>query len=238
MAGATHPVKARRVDIDVAIQAGLGRFFAAKFRAGVLYAIHERTGDRTALEEALKCYRAARAAWAGLANKATEVYVPDITVGELPWLRGHWLDRLPAIDADIALLETRLPAAKTTDDPMVKAAIAEATGRPQRSSAAMHHRAPDRFHRKQPLAMELAGPVLASARLHYRHVNHAERWQSAVMDRKGPAYVAAIPAEYTDSQYPLQYYFELKSAPDRAWLHPGFPADLAGPPYYVIRGVA
>ena len=92
---------------------GLGRFFAAKFRAGVLYAIHERTGDRAALEEALKSYRAARAAWAGLAETAKGVYVPDITVGELPWLRGHWLDRLPAIDADIALLEKRLPSATT-----------------------------------------------------------------------------------------------------------------------------
>ena len=30
--------------IDVAIQAGLGRFFGAKFRSGVLYRIHERTG--------------------------------------------------------------------------------------------------------------------------------------------------------------------------------------------------
>jgi len=55
------------------------------------------------------------------------------------------------------------------------------------------------------------------------------------MDRKELAYVAAIPSAYTDSPYPLQYYFELKSAPDRAWLHPGFPADLAGQPYYVIR---
>ena len=33
------PLKDRRLDIDVAIQSGLGRFFAAKFRAGVLYAI-------------------------------------------------------------------------------------------------------------------------------------------------------------------------------------------------------
>jgi hypothetical protein len=237
LAGAALPVKARRVDIDVAIQAGLGKFFAAKFRAGVLYAIYERSDDRAALEEALKSYRAARAAWAGLANKATEVYVPDIAVGELPWLRGHWLDRLPAIDADIALLEKRLPSAETTDDPKVKAAIAEAIGRPQRPSAAMRHRAPDRFQRKQPLALALTSPVVASVRLHYRHVNQAERWQSAVMDRKGPAYVAAIPGEYTDSPYPLQYYFELKSAPDRAWLYPGFPPDLAGVPYYVIHGV-
>lgn len=236
LAGVAKPVKSRRVNIDVAIQCGLGAFFAAKFRAGVLYAIHERTSDRAALEEALKFYHVARAAWAGLAENSKGVYVPDITVGEHPWLRGHWLDRLPAIDADIALVEKRLPSAKLTDDPKVKAAIAAATGRPRRPSVAMRHRAPDHFRRKQSLTLEIIGPMLASARLHYRHVNQAERWQSTVMDRKGPAYVASIPSAYTDSAYALQYYFELKSAADRAWLYPGFPPDLAGAPYYVIQG--
>ena len=235
LARAAQPVKDRRMDVDIAIQSGLGKFFAAKFRAGVLYSIHERTADREALQEALKFYRAARAAWAGLAEKAKAVYVPDITVGELPWLRGHWLDRLPAIDADISLLEKRLPAAKLTGDPKVKAAIAEASGRPQRGGVAVLHRVPSRFRRKQPLALELAGPSLQSARLHYRHVNQAERWQSTIMDRKGQAYVSAIPGAYTDSPYPLQYYFELKLAPDRAWLYPGFPSDRAGQPYFVLR---
>ena len=236
LAASVHPVKNRRVDIDLAIQAGLGKFFAAKFRAGVLYGIHERTGDHTALERAIEHYRAARAAWAVLADRAKGVYVPDITVGELPWLRGHWLDRLPAIDADIALLERRLPTATASNDPRVKSAIAEATGRPHRASAAVRHREPSRLRRNQDLALELTcATVLGSARLYYRHVNQAERWQSVLMDRKGAAYVAAIPSAFTDSPYPLQYYFELRSAPDRAWLHPGFPADLAGQTYYVVR---
>lgn len=238
LAAATQRVKNRRADIDVAIQAGLGRFFAAKFRAGVLYGIHERTEDRAALEEAVKFYRTARDAWAGFAEQAKGVYVADITVGEHPWLHGHWLDRLPAIDADIALLEKRLPAAKVTGDPKVKAAIAEATGRPQRTSVAIKHSAPVSFQRKEPLALAITSSLLSSARLFYRHVNQAERWQSAVMDRKGPMFVAVIPAAYTDSPYPLQYYFELKSAPNRAWLHPGFPKDLAGQPYYVVRGAS
>jgi len=237
LAQAARPVKDRRVDIDIAIQAGLGRFFAAKFRAGVLYSIYERTGDRAALEEAVKYYRAARAAWAALGEKANDVYAPDITVGELPWLHGHWIDRLPAIDADIAFLVARLAGAKASDDPKVKAAIAEAVGHPVRPSVEMRHRVPDRFRRKQTLALEIAGPAVAAARLYYRHVNQAERWRIAVMDHKGASYVSAIPGPYTDSAYPLQYYFELKSA-DRAWLHPGFPADLAGPPYYVVGGLA
>lgn len=232
---AAKPLKDRRMSIDVAIQSGLGRFFAAKFRAGVLYSIHERTGDRAALEEAIQRYRVAREAWAALSEKAKDVYVSNITVGELPWLQGHWLDRLPAIDSDIALLEKRLTTATATSDPKVRAAVAEALGRPKRPPVAMRHRAPALFQRKQPLTLELSGPEFSSARLYYRHVNQAERWQSAAMERKSAAHAAAIPGDYTDSPYPLQYYFELKSAPDRVWLYPGFPADLAGQPYYVVR---
>ncbi len=41
----------RRMAIDVAIQAGLGEFFGAKFRAGMLYRIYrEDRGPRGALE--------------------------------------------------------------------------------------------------------------------------------------------------------------------------------------------
>ena len=53
---------------DIAIQNNLGRFFAAKFRAGVLYAIYTRTADPAALEEAVKAYRTARTAWKAAAD--------------------------------------------------------------------------------------------------------------------------------------------------------------------------
>src|SRR5207248_2974001 len=72
----------RRLAEDVRIQAALGRFFAAKFRSAVLYRIHERTGDRAALDEALKYYRAARDTWETMANRARTVYAADSTVGE------------------------------------------------------------------------------------------------------------------------------------------------------------
>jgi len=235
LAGGAQSSGSRRAQIDVQIQCGLGKFFAAKLRAGVLYRIHERTGDRTALEQALNFYHAARAAWAGLADHAKDVYVADITVGEQPWLRGHWLDRIPAIDADISLLEQRLSSAKRLDDPKTRAAVQEATGRPQRISAVIHHRSPQRFEPRRPVRLELSGPALFSARLYYRHVNQAERWRSIDMDRSGATYVATIPSAYTDSPYWLQYYFELKSSPNRAWIFPGFPTDLAGPPYHLIR---
>jgi hypothetical protein len=73
--------------------------------------------------------------------------------------------------------------------------------------------------------------------LYYRHVNHAERYETVEMQLKGKNYQATIPADYTNSQYPLQYYFEVREKPDKAWLYPGFTAELTNQPYYVVRKV-
>jgi hypothetical protein len=229
----------RRLAIDVSIQAGLGRFFSAKFRSGVLYAIYESSGDRVALEEALKAYQRARGVWAQLAERG-KVYVPDITAGELPHLRGHWLDRLPAMDADIADMSKKLDAANpaTERTERVRLAVAEVLGRPQRVSLPVRHTPPGRFHPGQALAIELAidkpaSPV--SAHLHYRRVNQAERYETVEMQLSQQRYKGAIPAAYTQSPYPLQYYFELKQDDGKAWLHPGFASDWTNQPYYVVR---
>jgi hypothetical protein len=226
----------RRLAIDIAIQAGLGRFFGAKMRSGVLYRIHETTGDRTALEEALKAYRAARTTWEELANRA-KVYVSDVTVGERPHLRGHWLDRLAAMDADIELMARKLDEAKPgVARAEVAEAIKEALGRPQRVTVACQHTAPARFRPGQPLNLELAvAKKPAWVRLYYRHVNHAERYESSEMQGSERSYRATIPAGYTDSPYPLVYYFEVSTQPGRATLYPGFAADLNNQPYFVVR---
>ncbi|MEK7405840.1 MAG: hypothetical protein AAB225_12090 [Acidobacteriota bacterium] len=230
----------RRLAIDVAIQAGLGRFFGAKLRSGVLYAIYERSGDRTALAEALKAYRNARAAWVELANRAKDVYKPDITIGERPHLRGHWLDRLPAIDEDIADMAERLERAKPGEaqQERVRLVIKEAWGRPRRGSLSCRHTPPARFRPGEPLAVELSlekGRRATAVRLHYRRVNQAERWRAEQMEARGNGYRAVIPAEYTASPFPLQYFFELREAPDAARLWPGCGADLSNQPYFVVR---
>lgn len=236
-AGKLDSLEFRRLAIDVDLQVGLGRFFAAKFRSGVLYSIHERTGDRRALEEALKAYRRARSFWAQVADRAKGVYAADLSASDKISNRGQWLDRLPAIDADIARMDERLASAKTSADERVDAAILEVLGRPVRVPAKCDHRPPANFRPKEALAIEIAvekGRKLVSVRLHYRHVNQAERFASAEMEARGNLYRASIPADYTDSPYPLQYYFELKEGPAKAWLYPGFAADLANQPYFVV----
>ncbi len=239
-AAASHLAKAgdqsgpefRRVAIDVAIQSGLGIFYGAKFRAGVLYRIHEQTGDLTALKEALIQYRRARTAWAGFAQGPGRVYVKDLTVGEHPWLRGHWADRLPEIDRDIENMETKLAGAKPGNpEPRVHAAIREALARPQRPTIDCRHKPPASFKPGHPIEIEVSGP--STAQMFYRHVDQAERWESVAMETHDQGHRAVIPAAYTSSQFPLQYYFEITQGKD-VGLFPGFAPQLNNQPYFVL----
>ena len=229
----------RRMAVDVAIAAGLGRFFGAKFRSGLLYAIFEQSGDRQALELSLQNYKKARDIWAEFAQAAKDVYVADITVGEMDIQRGHWLDRLPAIDADIDFMAKKIEQTPQSGAPQqenVRLAIQEALGRPKHESAQCRHQQPAHFITGEPIDLELSVEQnIGSVRLYYRHVNHAERFVSVEMQHTGNSYRAVIPAEYTNTEYPIQYYFELRNKPERAWLYPGFTADLSNQPYFVIR---
>lgn len=238
-ATAPHTPEFRRVLGDVSIQIGLGRFFAAKLRAAALYAIYEQSSDRTALEQALKMYRQARDSWADFTSQAAGIYVKDITYGPRPYQRGQWSDRLAAIEDDVAEMTERLEGlqAASESSESTRAAIAEALGRPHREVIQCNHVPPANFIPDQELQLFLTiteAPVPSSVLLHYRHVNQAERYQSLEMRLEDGKARAAIPASYTDSVFPIQYYFELRQS-RRAWLYPGLNAELSNQPYFVVR---
>jgi hypothetical protein len=233
----------RRWAVDVAIQSGLGRFFAQKLRAGVAYALYARTGDVDAIRDAIEAYRAARTAWAEAAERAQGIYRDDLTFGREAFLRGHWADRLSAIDQDIADMEAVweevAAAGRPTKDEgqRTKEFALEREVTPARCD----HTPPESFRPGEPLEIDVtlreveAGAMPIAVRLHYRHVNQAERYRVMELERAGERYRATIPGEYTDSAYPLQYFFELRDAHGRAWLYPGFAADLSNQPYLVVR---
>jgi hypothetical protein len=228
----------RRMQIDVAMQIGLGRFFGAKLRSGVLYAIFEQTGDRKALEEALKAYKMAYQYWESLANTAKDIYQPDVTVGERAFLRGHWLDRLPAIAEDISLMTKKLEQTPVnpSHDPIINSAITYSLGRPNRFKIAATHKQAAQLIPNQSLELILSfEKPPQSARLFYRHVNHGERYESLNMVADAQTFKATIPGAYTNSEYPLEYYFELRESPESACLYPGFNEELTNQPYFVVR---
>lgn len=232
----------RRMEEDVIIQNALGVFFAAKLRAGVLYEIHQQSGNAEAGQQALAQYKKARDSWAAMAGRAKHIYRDDITYGHTPLLRGHWTDRLSAIDCDLAAMSQKLatPSAANTNPRASSSAIQAAMGKPSRPSDTCRHTSPESFRpgRSLNLAIEIppaatnSAPVIA--RLFYRHVNQAERWVSVDMQNEGTRYSAVIPADYTRSVYPLEYYFEFLRGRETAWMHPAFNATLSNQPYYAI----
>jgi len=201
----------------IRIQAGLGRFFAAKFRSALAYPHN--------LPEAIREYKAARDAWAKLANVAKDVYRPDVSFGYEYQLRGHWLDRLKEIDEDIARME-QLPAHDS------------AGHRPSgtRVSWNCRHSAPARFTPGSSIEVTLSvdDPKGTAAILHYRRVNQVERFVTAEMKANGTEFRGIIPGEYTKSPFPMQYYFELRGSRTFG-MYPGLGPTLTNQPYFVIR---
>ncbi len=65
-------------------------------------------------------------------------------------------------------------------------------------------------------------------------MNQAERWKRVEMQGSGTVFSAAIPAEYTQSPFALEYCFELHAKDGAAWLAPAFNAALSSQPYYAV----
>jgi hypothetical protein len=228
----------RRAEEDILILNGLGTYYANLFRAALYYSFYEQIQDRRVASHSLAAYRKARDAWAAMAARAKTVYASDISYGSTPFRRGHWADRLPAINADMsAVLDHFMKAvAGSSAFPVASRTVTQRALNPTpRPILTVHHTAPESFYPGSELALTVAMPPnVTESILWYRHVNHGERWLSVPMERKGASYKAVIPAAYSDSPYPLQYYFELHTA-TAATLHPAFNATLSNQPYHAVH---
>jgi hypothetical protein len=235
-ASAGHRAKSpefRQIEEDILIVNGLGFYYANLFRAALFYSIYEQTGDPAAAAQSLATYRKARDAWANMAERADKIYSKDISYGDIPVRRGHWADRLPEIDRDLAALGRHF-----VDKPMQQSsagkAIRLAAKASPRLTVEVEHTVPDAFHSGGDLPLTInTHAVVTESTLWYRHVNHGERWAFAAMQKNGNTYSVSIPGSYTNSPYPLQYYFELHTT-DTATLHPPLNSTFSNQPYYVV----
>jgi hypothetical protein len=226
----------RRVEEDVLIQIGLGTFFAHKLRSAMFFEIWQQTGDAESGKLAVAQYQTARDAWAGMAARAAHVYQANIGYGSVPKRRGHWSDRVAGIDIDLAAMQAKVQASTAAVPAGQKAAqvIANVVTRPGTKCV---HTPPTSFTPGQPLALSLsiappAGPI--GVNLCYRHVNQAERWKTTSMSEQDGRFSQLIPAEYTNSEYALQYFFELKHGVNSASAYPGFNKTLSNQPYFTV----
>jgi hypothetical protein len=232
----TTPVY-RRAALDIQILNGLGKFFAAKIRSAALFAIYQRTGDASILDQAVAQYSKARDAWSAISTLTKDKYMDQITYGKVPNMSGCWSDRLPAIDADIEAMKTAKPkATKDTDRARVDRVIRQIMAPSPRPSIHCQHTPATSFMPGEAVTIRLhVASQVHSVRLVYRHVNQAEYYVTAEMMGQNGAYQAIIPDEYTKSQFALQYYFELEYASTAATMYPGLGPDLTDRPYFLVQ---
>lgn len=229
----------KRLEIDAKIQLNNGFFFANKFRSAVLWSIYQKTNDNNAKTKAVEYYEKALDYWKVLANLGS-VYQDNLAFGDVAvYIKGHWKDRTQAIQNDINAMKAKSFNSKTaitTKLGPAPSAITAATSKPTKTATADKHTQLVDFNPGSGLTLTLAGDAKTTAvRLYYRHVSHAVSWESKPMTKSGSNYTANIPGNYTNSDYPLQYYFGVDKGSDQSIVFPGFDENFTNQPYYVVR---
>ena len=141
------------------------------------------------------------------------------------------------MDEDIAAISVKLKKAPSVEaSPKLTAAMQEVFGPLRRKPIKVKHDVPARFDRGQPLLLSLDAPSGSlRVQLHYRHVDQAENYQTIVMEQKEARFTASIPAAYTQTEFPLEYFFEVNDGTGIVGLYPGFVPELTNQPYFVVR---
>lgn len=228
----------RRVFIDASVQNELGMFWAQKLRATVAYTLYEKKSDLDYLRDAVYFYRSARDAWKTIIELTKDVYVEELGFGRFPHIRGHWSDRLPAIDQDLGYMEkmlrSKIGGSVSFPDHPSSSASDWLRLRPQMPKC--QHDVPKHFIPGESIEIVLnsESAEMKTVKLHYRHVNQVEAYNILPMTKKNKTWSYSIPGDFTDSQYPLMYFFEFQDASGNGWFYPGFNEDFANQPYYSV----
>ncbi|MEO7309276.1 MAG: hypothetical protein ABIX01_02680 [Chitinophagaceae bacterium] len=232
----TRQSKFKRVEEDVLILIGMAHFFAAKFRCGVLWRIYTISGDKVAGEKGIEFYESGRNIWADMAKRALGIYRTDISYGP----GGHWNDRIPSFDEDIADLKSQIKCdiipANTFDITLINRAVEKVISTPQKPIVKVVHQPATHFEHGKCLPISIVVTEKPNkVSLYYRHVNQADRWRTVELIANKLTFSGEIPSGYTDHRFPLQYYFEIELSPTLAVLHPTLVNNLATVPYYTIQ---
>lgn len=223
---------------DVEIMAAIGRFFAQKFRSACFAELMLATRSVAAQQLAVAHARLAVAAWTRAANAGDRAYHRDITFGPGRHMRGTWSARTDEIAKEAndlqvyQMQDTPAPTHSAADADRVIALLGK--HKPVTRLDAIL-KAPETFSAGDAVTVAIeTGAGLEQVQLHYRHVNQGERWKVLPMATAAGGHAATIPAEYTKSNEHLQVYVTATS-PKGVRILPGFPDNLAGTPYALIR---
>jgi hypothetical protein len=160
------------------------------------------------------------------------VYQRDLRFGVELSEHGHWADRVPDIDTDMAALEEELREAAPNGH---GGALPTMPPRPVEPGVA--YTSPPHFERGAPLTLSLdvlAPGSVVGATLHYRHVDQSTTFRQVSMQWRDGGLVGVIDAEYTATTYPLMHFFDVEHRDGGKALIPGLASDLSSQPYFVL----
>jgi hypothetical protein len=232
----------RGTELDLSVLAQLARCHAEKTRAATHLAFFETAAESGRLPEALRHAKAARAAWQEIVKLTDKVYHDKLVFG-IPrghahsrggmHHSGHWKDRLPEFDDDVAYLErlvqqhggkgkkyTGFPGeTPLADEPRIehRPIVTVEPGRDLLVSARVVSRAP-----------------LRQVILHYRPLDQTVDWKQVTMQQKADGrWQATVPGKDISARWDFMYYFEARvDGGGLLW-----PSWEQGPPYIVAKAV-
>jgi hypothetical protein len=223
---------------DLKILSSLALYHARRIPAAVCYNIFTRTGDVTALDEAIAHERNAIEAWRQLVDSAGDAYASDLQMGvRSADLCGHWKDELVALEKGMTTLMKERN--NFTTGSTVKVA-------PQYKKAETYDN--EKLFRItcQSVTSAPAGkPITINVRLHavagvkwvrliYRSVNQEMEYQQLPMLPSGEKddYTAIIPAEKINPKWNLMYLIEVMDKNGRGIIYPDFNKEM---PYRIVK---
>jgi hypothetical protein len=231
--GDERSVALRIALLDAEILVALGRMFAARIRAGISVAMFSATAQPAHLASADTELRDSRAQLARVVELATGVYVDNLAFGDRPTEQGHWRDRLEQLDGELAEITARRAELGPGDETQ------RIPWPPRATTTDVDVRYPDSYRCGAPINIDVSrAPIGATVRLHYRPLDQSAAWKTVGgdIDGHGAARVS-IPADDTDSRYPISWYLTLYTRSGPVVRHPGLGATLSDQPYVVMTPV-
>jgi len=220
------------LEIDLQILIGLGKFFSYKIKSSCYWELFLKTKKYNIGLASIKFYQKSFSEWATISEISKNYYLPDLTYGPQTWLRGRWDDRLPAIKEDIEIMKKKFQNTKFTQI------------NNQNYTKLLQKKTNQKFLIKHKTKLTNKGLSIIihdfkiskniKLYLNYREINQSKNWLRKKIETKENSILTTISNKLLQSEYPIQYYFELVNNNYSSFC-PGFVNNLSNQPYYTYE---
>ena len=224
--------KFKRLEIDLQILIGLGKFFSYKIKSSCYWELFIKTKKYNIGLASINFYQKSFSEWETISEISKNYYLTDLTYGPQSWLRGRWDDRLPAIKEDIEIMKKKFQNTKFTQI------------NNQNYTKLLQKKTNQKFLIKHKTKLTNKGLSIIihdfkiskniKLYLNYREINQSKNWLRKKIEIKENSILTTISNKLLQSEYPIQYYFELVNNNYSSFC-PGFIKNLSNQPYYTYE---